>query len=92
MVEDRELESRPGPRQRPVLPITLISRKMVDRWGVEPLKNCSRRNRPAPDLNSPLNWWRGQDFHLYYRVRGNPTTDGSGCPSKVVALDVFAVS
>ena len=54
MVEDRELESRPGPRQRPMLPITLISRQMVDRWGVEPLNVVCDAADLTLGPNSPL--------------------------------------
>ena len=63
MEENRELESRPGPRQRPVLRITLISRSMVDCWGVEALNiDCDAVNLTI-DLNGRLKWWRGRDFH-----------------------------
>ena len=68
MVEDPELESRPGPRQRPVLPITLISRQMVDRWGVEPLNVVCDAADLTLGPNSPLNKWRGRDFHPHFRV------------------------
>ncbi len=62
MVEDRELESRPGPRQRPMLPITLISRKMVDRWGVEPLKAGCEAAKLTLVHNSPKNGGGGGIF------------------------------
>ena len=61
---------------------------MVDRWGVEPLNVVCDAIDLTIGLNSPLNWRRGRDFHPHDEFAYNPTTVGSGYPSKLVALDV----
>jgi hypothetical protein len=41
---------------------------MVDRWGVEPLNVVCDAADLTLGPNSPLNKWRGRDFHPHFRV------------------------